>query len=109
MQTEKFVKSEFLDRSLNSEVLKEKKLVECQKVSSDDLILYLCSCSQMSEINSFFSSSIRSSIEPEVSIRKMHFFSTTVPKVCRLPVHGKDFNLVEPFDHATMNNQGTAG
>ena len=46
----------------------------------------LWSCSQTSRISSFLSSSMCGSIEPEVSTRKTHVRSATVPNTRRLPV-----------------------
>jgi len=50
-----------------------------------NLTLCLCSCSQTRCTNSFLSSSMCWSIEPDVSTRKIHDFSTTVPNTRLLP------------------------
>lgn len=55
------------------------------------------SCSQRRWINSFFSSSMFCSIEPEVSTRKMHDFSTTVPNTRLLPT-------IPASQHSTAND-----
>jgi len=50
-----------------------------------DRTLCLWSCSQTRWINSFRSSSMCGSMEPDVSMRKIHDFSTTVPNTRLLP------------------------